>query len=52
LNVEDSTIRGAVARLRKLLKQHGMEPLARRIITGSYQGSRYVLLRASEETDD
>lgn len=52
LNVEDSTIRGAVARLRKLLKQHGMEALARRIITGSYQGSRYVLLRAADESDD
>lgn len=51
LNVEDSTIRGAVARLRKLLKQHGMEALARRIITGSYQGTRYVLLRATDESD-
>ena len=51
LNVEDSTIRGAVARLRKLLRQHEMEPLARRIITGTYQGTPYVLLRTDEETD-
>ena len=49
LNVEDSTIRGAVARLRKLLKQHAMDPLAARIITGTYQGSRYVLIRAADE---
>jgi len=52
LNVEDSTIRGAVARLRKALKQRGMESLARRIFTGSYQASRYVMLRAHEQEDD
>lgn len=51
LTVEDSTIRGAVARLRKLLKQHRMEALAARIATGSYRGSRYVVLRSAEDVE-
>jgi hypothetical protein len=49
--VEDSTIRGAVARLRKLLKHHGMEALAARIATGSYRGSRYVVLHSAEDVE-
>jgi hypothetical protein len=52
LTVEDSTIRGAVARLRKLLKGHGMEALAARIATGSYRGSRYVVLRLESDQED
>lgn len=44
--VEDSTIRGAVARLRKALKGHGLIDLANRITTGTYQGSGYVMLKA------
>lgn len=51
LTVEDCTIRGAVARLRKLLKQHGMEALAARIATGSYRGSRYVVLRSAADME-
>lgn len=52
LTVEDSTIRGAVARLRKVLKQHGMAALAGRIATGSYRGSRYVVLHSAPDQDD
>lgn len=50
--VEDSTIRGAVTRLRKLLKSHAMEKLADRIATGTYCGSRYVVLHESDDADD
>jgi len=42
--VEDSTIRGAVARLRKILKRQGFNHVARRITTGTYQGHGYVVL--------
>lgn len=42
--VEDSTIRGAVARLRGVLDDHGMGGLAARIQTGTYRNSGYVLL--------
>lgn len=52
LTVEDSTIRGAVARLRKRLKEHGMAALAGRIATGSYRGSRYVVLRSAEDQEN
>lgn len=51
LNVEDSTIRGAVARLRKLLRQHAMDALARRISTSTYQRRSYVVLRGGEATE-
>ncbi len=51
VTVEDSTIRGAVARLRKLLTTHGMAGLAGRIVTGTYRGNGYVMLRA-DETDE
>lgn len=50
--VEDSTIRGAVTRLRKLLKSHGMEELANRIATGSYRGNRYTVLHHAHVSDD
>lgn len=43
--VEDSTIRGAVTRLRKALKQHELTDVADRITTGTYRGSRYVMLK-------
>ncbi len=46
--VEDSTIGGAIARLRKLLKAQGMMTLAQRITTGSYQGRRYVILQTAD----
>ena len=49
--VEDSTIRGAVARLRKLLKEHAMGQLAQRIITGTYRGSGYVVLQSDDAQD-
>ena len=49
LDVEDSTIRGAVARLRKLLSEHAMSDLARRIMTGTYQSRGYVVLRVEDE---
>ena len=52
LNVEDSTIRGAVARLRKLLGEHAMRDLAGRITTGTYQGRAYVVLRVPDEDPD
>lgn len=52
LSVEDSTIRGAVARLRKLLREHGMDALAERISTGTYQRRPYVMLRRIAETDE
>jgi hypothetical protein len=42
--VEDSTVRGAVARLRGVLEDHGMGGLAARIQTGTYRNSGYVLL--------
>lgn len=46
--VEDSSIRGAVARLRKLLKTHGMDALAERVTTGTYQGRGYIVLQTAE----
>jgi hypothetical protein len=49
--VEDSTITGAVTRLRKLLKGEGMTTLAQRIATGTYQGRRYVLLQTADESN-
>ncbi len=49
--VEDSSIRGAVARLRKLLKNHGMSALAERVTTGTYQGRGYVVLQTAEGHD-
>jgi len=49
LNVEDSTIRGAVARLRRLLSEHAMKDLAGRITTGTYQGRAYVVLQVADE---
>ncbi len=49
--VEDSTIRGAVARLRKLLSTQGIPALARRIVTGTYRGNGYVLLRIGDADD-
>ena len=52
LNVEDSTIRGAVARLRKLLSEHAMSELAGRITTGTYQGRAYVVLRVPDGDAD
>lgn len=50
-SVEDSTIRGAVARLRKQLSTHGMAVLASRIITGTYRSDSYVMLRIGEVDD-
>ena len=52
LNVEDSTIRGAVARLRRLLSEHAMSDLAGRITTGTYQGRAYVVLQVADEDLD
>jgi DNA-binding winged helix-turn-helix (wHTH) protein len=49
--VEDSSICGAVARLRKLLKTHGMDALAERVSTGTYQGRGYVVLQTAEGRD-
>ncbi len=49
--VEDSSIRGAVARLRKLLKTHGISALAERVTTGTYQGRGYVILQTTEGQD-
>jgi hypothetical protein len=51
--VEDSTVRGAVARLRGVLEDHGMGDLAARIQTGTYRNSGYVLLDvpAAPESD-
>jgi len=51
-SVEDSTIRGAVARLRKLLNGQGMRTLARQIITGTYRGNGYVMLRVGDPDDE
>lgn len=42
--VEDGTIRGAIARLRKTLKDQDMADLARRISSGTYQGVGYAVL--------
>jgi len=50
--VEDSTIRGAVTRLRKLLRSQGMDKLADRIATGTYCGSRYVVLHHADAPDE
>jgi len=47
-SVEDNTVRGTVARLRKLLTTRGMTGLASRIITGTYRGNGYVMLRVGE----
>lgn len=52
LNVEDSTIRGAVARLRRLLSEHAMSDLAGRITTGTYQGRAYIVLQVADEDLD
>ena len=49
--VEDSTIRGAVARLRKTLKDHGLAQLAERIATGSYHGKSYAVLDSEAPGD-
>lgn len=49
--VEDSTIRGAVTRLRKVLKSHDMVRLADRIATGTYRGSRYIVLHQADSPD-
>lgn len=43
--VEDSTVRGAVTRLRRRLKNDGLSEFADRIITGTYQQVSYVTLR-------
>jgi DNA-binding winged helix-turn-helix (wHTH) protein len=51
-SVEDSTIRGAVARLRKLLTTQRMAGLSSRIITGTYRGNGYVMLRVGEADED
>ena len=51
-SVEDSTIRGAVARLRKLLTTQRMTGLSSRIITGTYRGNGYVMLRVGEADED
>ena len=48
-SVEDSTIRGAVARLRKLLTTQRMASLSGRIITGTYRGDGYVMLRVGDD---
>jgi len=50
-SVEDSTVRGAVARLRKLLAAQGMGPLSGRIVTGTYRGHCYVMLRLNESDE-
>lgn len=50
--VEDSTIRGAVARLRAALEEHEMGDLAARIKTGSYRNRGYVLLDSTATPDD
>ena len=49
--VEDSTVRGAVARLRGVLEDHGMGGLAARIQTGTYRNSGYVLLDVPGTSD-
>lgn len=51
LQVEDSTITGAVTRLRKLLKTQAMATLAQRIGTGTYQGRRYVVLQTANDSN-
>jgi len=51
-SVEDSTIRGAVARLRKLLTTQRMAGLSSRIITGTYRGNGYVMLRVGDADED
>lgn len=51
-SVEDSTIRGAVARLRKLLTTQRMTSLSSRIITGTYRGDGYVMLRVGDADED
>ena len=51
LPVEDSTVRGAVARLRGVLEENDMADLAVRIQTGTFRGRGYVLLGASGEPD-
>lgn len=43
-SVEDSTIRGAVTRLRKTLRENGLINLAARVTTGTYYGNCYVML--------
>ena len=45
--VEDSTIKGAISRLRAKLSNGGLVAVAARIKTGTYQDRRYVLLRRS-----
>ena len=50
--VEDSTIGGAITRLRKLLKAEGMAPLAARLGTGTYQGRRYVILQVADHASE
>lgn len=46
-DVDDSTIRGAVKRLKDRLRGAGMSPLADRISTGTFENRQYVIL-ASE----
>lgn len=53
-HVEDSTIRGAVTRLRRVLKENGLTGVAQRIMTGTYRNHAYVVLKHNdsiEQTD-
>ncbi len=50
--VEDSTIRGAIARLRKILKESGMGHIGERISSCTYQGTAYVYLSTEDHPSD
>lgn len=50
--VEDGTIRGAITRLRKTLKDQDMADLARRISSGTYQGIGYAVLEKDSGPKD
>jgi hypothetical protein len=50
--VEDTTIRGAVSRLKVELKKAGMASLAAAISTGHYGGRPYVILSSQQTTSN
>ena len=50
-HVEDSTIRGAVTRLRKALKDNGLASIAQRITTCTYRNHAYVVFKHNDSVD-
>lgn len=50
-HVEDSTIRGAVTRLRRVLRHNGLASVAKRIVTGTYQNNPYIVFKHNDSAD-